>query len=146
MRRNKLSQSMQRVSSSSGRICQAVHRVRGRSEQAVRLGGHLPKLFGVLKGINMLPSPDMGVRDPSSLKPHKVSSLRCGTLRGPRIPGLLPHCVAALAHLRGGTNFAAHLSHGCSFPPSEYTFGGDPLRLAVSQNAGLTFELYQKFW
>ena len=26
--------------------------------------GHLPKLFGVLKGINMLPSSDMGVRDP----------------------------------------------------------------------------------
>ena len=24
----------------------------------------MPKLFGVLKGINMLPSPDMGVRDP----------------------------------------------------------------------------------
>ena len=53
MRRNKLSQSMQRVSSSSGTLC-----------QAVRLAGHLPKLFGVVKGINMLPSPDMGVRDP----------------------------------------------------------------------------------
>ena len=41
--------------------------------------------------------------------------------------GLLPHYVVARARLRGGVNFAAYLSHGYSFPPSEYPFGGDPL-------------------
>ena len=45
--------------------------------------------------------------------------------------------------LRGGVTFAAYLSHGCSFSPSEYSFGGDPVGLHSSHLAGLTLHLYK---
>ena len=53
--------------------------------------------------------------------------------------GLLPHCVTARARLRGGVNFAAHLSHGCSFSPSEYAFGGDPLESSVLYHGSIAY-------
>ena len=56
--------------------------------------------------------------------------------------GLLPHCVTARARLRGGVNFAAHLSHGCSFSPSEYTFGGDPLERTILLTFGIYFSSF----
>ena len=52
-------------------------------------------------------------------------------LRGAPFGLSSPRDVTARVRLRGGVNFAAHLSHGCSFPPSEYTFGGDPLESIV---------------
>ena len=55
--------------------------------------------------------------------------------------GLLPHCVTARARLRGDVNFAAHLSHGCSFSPSEYTFGGDPLESSVLYHGSIAYPL-----
>ena len=60
---------------------------------------------------NKLPFPDMGVRDPLLTETPQSVLARCGTLRGPQIPGLLP----------------------------------TRNKLTVSQNAGLTFELYQNF-
>ena len=50
---------------------------------------------------------------------------------GSPIRAFLPRDVTARARLRGGVNFAAYLSHGCSFSPSEYAFGGDPLESSV---------------
>ena len=48
--------------------------------------------------------------------------------------------------LRGGVAFAAYLSHGCSFSPSEYSFGGDPVGVHSSHLAGLTIHLYKSLF
>ena len=58
---------------------------------------------------------------------------------GSPIRAFLPRDVTARARLRGGVNFAAYLSHGCSFPPSEYAFGGDPLESIVLLKCGTYF-------
>ena len=50
--------------------------------------------------------------------------------------------VTARARLRGGVNFAARLSHGCSFSPSEYTFGGDPLESSILLKGGICFSSF----
>ena len=68
--------------------------------------------------------PAGNVAPPPSGDPTKLPA---AILRGAPFGLSSPHCVTARARLRGGVNFAAHLSHGCSFSPSEYTFGGDPL-------------------
>ena len=39
---------------------------------------------------------------------------------------------------------AAHLSHGCSFYPTENTFGGDPGIGQSSNHAGLSFRPFEK--
>ena len=61
---------------------------------------------------------------------------KCMHFAGSPIRAFLPRDVTARARLRGGVNFAAYLSHGCSFPPSEYTFGGDPLEGIVLLKCG----------
>ena len=72
--------------------------------------------------------PAGNVAPPPSGDPTKLPA---AILRGAPFGLSSPHCVTARARLRGGVNFAAHLSHGCSFSPSEYTFGGDPLESSV---------------
>ena len=76
---------------------------------------------------------------PSFRGPHKIA---CGDFAGSPIRAFLPHCVTARARLCGGVNFAAHLSHGCSFSPSEYTFGGDPLESSVLLKCGIYFSSF----
>ena len=55
-------------------------------------------------------------------------------VRYPLLPFGLSSPVASqhALGLRGGVAFAAYLSHGCSFSPSEYSFGGDPVRVHSS--------------
>ena len=76
---------------------------------------------------------------PSFRGPHKIAY---GDFAGSPIRAFLPHCVTARARLRGGVNFAAHLSHGCSFSPSEYAFGGDPLEGSVLLKCGICFSSF----
>ena len=59
-------------------------------------------------------------------------------VRNPLLPFGLSSPVASQHALgvRGGVTFAAYLSHGCSFSPSEYSFGGDPVGLRSSHLAG----------
>ena len=64
---------------------------------------------------------------------------KCMHFAGSPIRAFLPRDVTARARLRGGVNFAAYQSHGRSFPPSEYTFGGDPLESAVLLKCGTNF-------
>ena len=84
--------------------------------------------FGVLKRRIECASLTLEYCSPSFRGPHKIA---CGDFAGSPIRAFLPRCVTARARLRGGVNFAAHLSHGCSFSPSEYAFGGDPLESSV---------------
>ena len=66
-------------------------------------------------------------------------------VRNPLLPFGLSSPVASqhALGLRGGVAFAAYLSHGCSFSPSEYSFGGDPVRVHSSHLAGLPVHLYK---
>ena len=65
---------------------------------------------------------------------------------GSPIRAFLPRDVTARARLRGGVNFAAYLSHGCSFSPSEYTFGGDPLEGIVLLKCGIYRPPLEKYF
>ena len=94
------------------------------------VGGFLPVADASAKG---------EYRSPSFRGPHKIA---CGDFAGSPIRAFLPHCVTARARLCGGVNFAAHLSRGCSFSPSEYTFGGDPLESAVLLKCGICFSSF----
>ena len=82
--------------------------------------------------------PAGNVAPPPSGDPTKLPA---AILRGAPF-GFLPRCVTARARLRGGVNFAAHLSHGCSFSPSEYIFGGDPLESSILLKGGICFSSF----
>ena len=105
----------------------------------------VPVCFGVMRKLMQHPLGGWG-----GLK-RGIGCTSRGECCSPSNPGTPQNCLRRfcgephsgfpppLRHSTCSPSFAAHLSHGCSFSPSEYTFGGDPLESAVLLKCGIDF-------